>query len=139
MSQENERSDRSFWIFQSGARAPNGVRQCMDGFILSYNPFVKALFHMQQFFRLCLHHLTHGDSCPHMYDFGDVVFIDDFVQLVFCFPVVTLLVEFSLQADALGFLFRSPFVISLETRLSFFGLQAVDVNLQLFEVIGKRV
>ncbi len=56
-----------------------------------------------------------------MHDFGDVVYIHNFIELVVSFPFFARSVEILLDAQALGFLLGSALVIAFQSGLFLFG------------------
>ena len=104
----------------------------MDGLILSDDVFVQPFFHLEQFLRLGLQHLADRNASPLGDDFGDVVVVHHLVQLVFGFPLIALFFEFTLEAQAFGFLLSRPLVITLQAGLLLFGQQPVQLALHSF-------
>ena len=50
-AQKNERTNWPLGIFESGARAPDGICQRTDGGILANDVFLQPFFHLEQAFR----------------------------------------------------------------------------------------
>ncbi|MPM08751.1 hypothetical protein SDC9_55065 [bioreactor metagenome] len=55
-AEKNERADGSFLIAESAAAPADGVTDCFDGCILTYNPLVQFFFEMEQLFFFALQH-----------------------------------------------------------------------------------
>jgi hypothetical protein len=112
-AEEDKRADGSPRIFEPGTRPADGVRQGMDGLVLADDPLVEPLFHAEQLLGLGFEHLADGDARPLGHDFGDVVLVDNFVELVFGLPGVPFLLEFGLQPQPLSLHIGGAFVIPL--------------------------
>ena len=53
--EEDERADRPVRVLQPGARAPQGVRDRLDRFVLTDDSLMKAILHVDQLLDLALH------------------------------------------------------------------------------------
>ena len=51
-AEEHERTDRTLWVFEPGARAPHRLGDGLDGFLLADNDLLEFLFHLEQALRL---------------------------------------------------------------------------------------
>ena len=87
--------------------------------MLADDAFVQAFFHLQKAFRFGFQHLRDRDARPLGYHLGDIVLVDDLVQLVVALPLFALRVELLFHAHAFGFLLGSTLVIPLQTGLFF--------------------
>ena len=63
---------------------------------------MQARFHVQQFIGFGFHHLGDRNARPLMDDRSDIFHVHHFIELVFAFPDIALLVIFLLQAQASG-------------------------------------
>src|SRR5574344_58215 len=72
-TEEDERSDRTFRVLQSGTRTTHRITDSLYGLILSDNPLVQFLLQMQQFFTFALHHPCHRYTGPSAYHLSDIV------------------------------------------------------------------
>ncbi len=84
---KNERADWPGRVFQTGAGAADGIRDGMDGFILTDDAFVQPLFHVQKLRSFGLHHLADRDAGPLMNHGRDVIDVHHFIQLVLRLPI----------------------------------------------------
>ena len=53
--EEEERADRAVGVLQPGARAPERVRDGLDGLVLADDALVQALLHVDELLDLALH------------------------------------------------------------------------------------
>ena len=74
--QEDEVADGVARVFESGAGAPDGLGDGVDGLVLADDALVQDLFHLQQAGGLLLGELDHRDAGPHGHHLGDVLFRD---------------------------------------------------------------
>ena len=121
-SNKDERSDRPAGILEARARPADGIRDGVDGLLLADNALVQTGFHLQELLGLGLHHLADRNAGPLMDYRGDVVHIDDLVQLMLGLPFIALLRVLLLHAHPLGFLLGGALVIALQSSLLLFGM-----------------
>ncbi len=134
---KDKRTNRPARIFQTRPRATDGVGDGLDGLALADDAFTQAFFHVQQTFGFRLHHLADGDAGPLGDHFGDIVHVNHFVQFMFGFPLIALGEEFVFQAQPVGFLSGSAFVITFHTRLLLFRFELFQFAFHLLEVAGQ--
>ena len=79
-AEEEERTQRPVGVLQSGARPANGVRDGDHRLVLTHDPFVQAILHLQEFLDLALHEPRDRDMRPAAHDLRDVLFRHLFVQ-----------------------------------------------------------
>ncbi len=63
-AEENERADRAILILQTGASAPDGIRNRDDGFVLADDALHQALFHFHQLLALAFLQARNRDVRP---------------------------------------------------------------------------
>jgi len=61
---KNKGTNRAVGIFQAGTRAPYGICDCVNGFVLPDYPLVQFGFHIQQPLGFGLQHLIDRDAGP---------------------------------------------------------------------------
>src|SRR5579864_7381062 len=66
-AEEEERTNRAFGVFQTGARAANSTRNRADSLILTDNPLAQVIFQVDQVLTLALQHLADRYPCPVFY------------------------------------------------------------------------
>jgi len=81
------------------AGSADRIRDGMDGFILTDDALVQARFHVQEFFGFRFHHLADGNARPLMYYGGDIIHIDDLIELMFGFPFIALGMVFLFESQ----------------------------------------
>ena len=75
-AEEDERADRAVRILQPGARAPERVRDRLDGRVLADDALVQPLLHVDELLDLALEQPRDGNARPRRDDGGDVVLVD---------------------------------------------------------------
>ena len=55
-TQENKRANRTVWILQTRAGAPNGIRHRLKRFVLTNDALPQAVFHGQKFLHFAFEH-----------------------------------------------------------------------------------
>ena len=78
--QEQEAAERAVGILQPGARAPDRVRDGVDGLVLADHALVEPLLHVNQLLDLALHQTADRNVRPLADDLGDVLLVDLFLQ-----------------------------------------------------------
>ena len=73
-TQEQETADGAFGIFQADTTTANGTSHSLYGLVLTYDPFVKGIFHMQQTLTFVLGKTCHRDAGPVGHNSGNVLF-----------------------------------------------------------------
>ena len=131
-SEKDERAERAIRVLQTGARAPNRVRDRDDRFVLADDALVQTRFHAQQLLDFAFHQAADGNARPLADDFGDVFFVDFFFQhplclLQRCEPML-LLLDLALELRHAAVLQLRRFRIVAET------LRALDFELHLLEL-----
>src|SRR6266487_856164 len=76
-SQEQEGTNRAFWIFQTGTRATNGTRHGVDRLVLTDDALAQILFQVTQVLALAFQHLADGYAGPVLDDVSDMLGCDD--------------------------------------------------------------
>ena len=72
-AEEDERSDRTLRVLQSGSGAAHGIAHSLYGLVLANDTFVELLLQVQQFLALALHHSGDRYSSPAAHHLGNVV------------------------------------------------------------------
>ena len=75
-TEEDERADRLAGVVQACTRTAHGIRDGRDGLLLSDNPLVQLLLHVQKLLALRGEHARYGDSRPARHHLGDILRID---------------------------------------------------------------
>ena len=101
-TEEDERADRPVRVLQARARAPERVRDGLDGRVLPDHAPVQTLLHVDQLLGLALEQPGDGDPRPRADDRGDVVLVDLLLhhRLGRCLPLCELLLELGQLAVA---------------------------------------
>ena len=73
---EDERAGRSLRVLESGPRAPNRLRQRLDGLLLTDDALVQLVLHAQQAGGVVLGELGHGDAGHEGDHLGDQLLVD---------------------------------------------------------------
>src|SRR5439155_19810586 len=71
-TEEDERSNRALWVFQTGARAAYGFRDLHNRLVLPNHARVQVGFHLHQARRLFAGNTGDRHARPHGHDFGDI-------------------------------------------------------------------
>ena len=79
-AKKNERPDRPIRILQTGPRAPHGIGDGAQGFVLADYALAQAFFHRHQFLHLAFEHLGNRYTGPLRHYFGDIFFVDLFLE-----------------------------------------------------------
>jgi len=101
-AEEQERADGPSRVLQARPGPPNRVGDHDDGVFLADHPMVQAIFHLDELFHLGLLHPADRDTRPLRHQLGDIVGIDDFVDVALQSPLVPLLGVFRLQLQRVG-------------------------------------
>ncbi len=128
---KDERANRAARVFQPGARAADRIGDGVDGFFLTDDALVQAVFHVQQFFGLGFHHLGDRNAGPLGDDLGNVLASTTSSSWCSASHWSRFSLNSVLEAQALGFLLGGAFVIALQTGLLFFGSKPVDFAFHL--------
>ena len=79
-AEEEEAAERAVRVLQSSARAPDGVGDRGDGFVLTDDAAVEPLLHVDQLLDLTLHQSAHRNARPFADDLRDVLLVDLLLQ-----------------------------------------------------------
>ena len=128
-------TNRTLGVFQTRTRASDRIRNGFDSLILTNNPFMQTLFHMQQllprFKQLC-------DR-----DAGPLMITQRYHprqqhrQVCFQLPIGFVFVEFFFQLQALSLEFDSPFVFTVKAGFSSSAIRRSI--LRSFKILRQRI
>ena len=135
-AEKDEAAQRPVGILQTGARAANGVRDRDDRLVLSHHALVQAVFHLEQLLDFAFHQPAHRNARPLADDFGDILFVDLFLEhaldrlqaLQARLLVLDLRLEFR---DAAVLQFRRHRVVAGSLGLFHFDPHALELLLEL--------
>ena len=84
-AQEDKGTNGLIGILDAGTSADNGFGDSLHGFILTDDPLMEDFIQVSQFLLFTFHKAAHRDPRPGADDFGDIVFVDFFLEkTVFC-------------------------------------------------------
>jgi len=118
---EDERTDRTIGILQPRTPPPDRVRNGVDGVILPHDSVMQAAFHLEQFLRFRLKKLCHRNTGPLVNNRGDIIRIDNIIQLMFCFPNAPFFLKFLFKPQPFRLELDRAFIVALHAGLFLFG------------------
>src|SRR5579862_5467330 len=117
-TQEDERADRTVWILQPRTRAANRARNDLDSLVLTDDPLVQQITHLEELFRLRLREPAHRNFRPRRHDLGDILG-GDFKNAIACgLAVAPLLLEVRL--------FETKLLLAIANRRGLVELLTLD-------------
>ena len=79
-TEEDKRTNRAFWILQTGTATAYSISDSFDSFVLPNHTLVEFIFQMQQFVFFTLQHLADRNTCPAGYNICNILSVYFFLN-----------------------------------------------------------